>query len=288
MTELNMNMFSQKTFKNVFKDTFTDSGKKNNMSDLLRFIIVLIFCYGNMHAQNSIDYGIKGGLTMGALLGNVDPETSNGSPAWGPHAGFFAEIPLAEKWAFRPELMYNRSGVQYAELLPRTDTLFPFSVATDTFYIPTFYTSDIKGEYEMHFLELPLKMVFYPSEKLGITFGPRLSWLLKGSNIGLRQIDVGENAGLQGNYDTEEAYEDALFTRSTEEYDDGDTIEDFDLGLMLGTQYKITSYLDIYFDSSIGLTTIQKPSENVPYAFRNFYLNVGFSLNIGNFAKRTM
>lgn len=236
-------------------------------------------------AQITFSYGIKGGVTMGALIGKIDAETSSGAPVWRPHAGLFGEIALNEKWAFRPELMYNQSGVTYAENLPRTDTLFPFYAAIDTFFVPTFYTSDIQGEYDMHYVELPLKMVFYLNPKMGLTFGLRLSWLVKGSNIGTRQIDVGENAGQQENYDSEADYLDALFTRSFTEYDDGKTIEKFDLGWMIGSQYRFTNYLSAYFDSSIGLTQAQKPSENVPYAFRNLYLCIGLSLDIGGRAE---
>lgn len=244
------------------------------------FIVILLSYAVESFSQQKLDYGIKGGITMGALIGNIDPETSSGAPAWGPHFGLFLQHSLSDKFSIRPEIIYNKSGVSYQEQLPRTDTLYEVLAAIDTFQIPTFFTSDIKGEYDMHFIDCSLKLGYKIGKKMSIILGPRISYLIKGYNVGTRIIDVGEVAGQQQNFMNEEEYLDALFTRSIEEYDDGNTIEKLNFGLVFGSQFQFSEHMSAYFDSNVDLSILQKRSENVPYELRHLYLTLGLSYNL--------
>lgn len=225
--------------------------------------------------------GVKFGGVMGALLSlEIDSETSSGRPSFGPQMGLSYSHYPTSKWKIQMAVDYYKSGVSYQEKINRADTLYQIFTSIDTFSIPTFYTSDVKGEYILHFLELSIKGIYSIRKKLGITFGPRVSGLLHAQNDGRRIVDVGEVAGEQVNFESEEEYLAALFTRAIDDYEEGDNLSKINVGICLGSQFQVSQKFSIYFDSNIDFNSIQKPNENIPYSFRHFYLALGINYSL--------
>lgn len=246
--------------------------------------IVLLAMSQTVTAQ--IKLGVKAGPTIGALIGKVDRNTSSGTLKVGYHGGLYAEIPISEKLSFRPELQYSRFGLGYVENRPRTDTTQLFIVPIvppDTFLIPTFYTAFVQGEYKLQSLRVPLKVQYRLSDRMSLNTGFSFNFLLKGENTGTQQIDIGEKAGQQEEFESEEAYVDALYTRSFMEFDEGGTIRKFDVQYSLGSQLRLYKGLQAYFDVNLGLGHLQPETVNLPISFRSFSLMVGLSFDFWEF-----
>lgn len=253
----------------------------------LRLLIIMLLAICQT-AMTQVKLGVKAGPTIGALIGKVDRTTSSGTLKVGYHGGLYAEIPISGKLAFRPGIQYSRFGLGYVEDRPRTDTTQQFIVPIippDTFLIPTFYTAFVQGEYKLQSLRIPLKIQYKLSDRMQVNTGFSFNFLLKGENTGTQQIDIGERAGQQAEFESEEAYVDALYTRSFMEFDEGSSIRKFDVQYSLGSQYRLYKGLHVYFDANLGLGHMQPATVNLPISFRSFSMQVGLAYNFYEFSK---
>lgn len=104
------------------------------------------------YAQNS-SAGIKGGLNFSSLTtdGNDDKNLKLGF-----HVGVFDKISLSESFAIQPELLYSIKGQKYE------------------------YDGYADGEtkFNLHYIDLPVKLVFNLSEDFSIFAGPYASYLI--------------------------------------------------------------------------------------------------------------
>ncbi|MFD2562171.1 porin family protein [Aquimarina rubra] len=119
-----------------------------------------------MNAQEeSIRFGAKAGLNLANITGdgteNLDMRTSF-------HIGALVEIPLSDKFALQPELMYSAQGAKFE---------FSDFGLTDE--------STIKLDY----LNIPVMAKFYVVEGLSIQAGPQLGILLSAKEEGEDSID---------------------------------------------------------------------------------------------------
>lgn len=140
------------------------------MKKLLLITMLTVFGFTTMNAQD-VEFGAKVGANFGSIYGNntenIDPITSI------INFGFYAEIPLNEKFSFQPEIMYSIQG---------------FSVEDD---ITT-----------LNYLNLPLMGKYYVTKNLSIEAGPQLGYLLSAkdevANVkgNFRVFDFGLNFGL--------------------------------------------------------------------------------------------
>ena len=225
-------------------------------------------------------FGARGGLTVGALLGNVDFENSSGSPMLGGHAGLYGTYNLNEKWAIETHVLYNKTGVKYAQNIPRTDTLYALEVAEQIFYTPTLYTVDVAGEYHLHYLDLPLQISYQLVPKFAVHFGTHFSFLLNGKNTGSSLLDLGGAAGQETEYETEEQYVAALYSRTYEEFDESNSLNRFDIGLQLGTSWQIYRALAFRFDVNNGFLSVQGDSDTITDKFYNVYMRFGLAFEL--------
>lgn len=120
---------------------------------LISSIVLLVFS-GKAFAQES-QIGIKGGLNLSTL--NIDNKNDKNLKA-GFHAGVFTKIPLTESFAIQPELLYSMKGVKYS---------FEDNILADG-----------RANFNLNYLELPVKLVFNLSEDFEIQFGPYVSYLI--------------------------------------------------------------------------------------------------------------
>ncbi len=120
---------------------------------LISSIVLLVFS-GKAFAQES-QIGVKGGLNLSTL--NIDSKNDKNLKA-GFHAGVFTKIPLTESFAIQPELLYSMKGVKYS---------FEDNILADG-----------RANFNLNYLELPVKLVFNLSEDFEIQFGPYVSYLI--------------------------------------------------------------------------------------------------------------
>jgi hypothetical protein len=125
--------------------------------------------------EEGIKLGIKGGLNVANLMGDVEDVAIRTSI----HAGLVAEIIVSDKFSFQPELLYSGQG------------------ATDT--------SEAAGRIKLDYITLPVLGKFPIAKNLSIEAGPQVGFLVSGkkkTNISndkindVKTIDFGLNAGL--------------------------------------------------------------------------------------------
>ena len=139
-------------------------------------LIVLFVCmnYSIAVAQN-VNFGIKGGLNLASLTGDVSDLDSRTSI----HIGAMAEIEVSEVFSVQPELLFSSQGAK---------------------------DSEFDEELRLNYLNLPIMAKFYPTSGLSIEAGPQVGVLLSaqsefdGEEVDVKDaisdLDLGLNFGL--------------------------------------------------------------------------------------------
>ena len=103
------------------------------------------------------EFGIKGGLNLSDM--SIDGDTDMRA---GFHAGLFLRLPWTERFAVQPEVLYSTKG-------------------TDVTYDAEFLGITLaEGEtsYNLHYIDVPVMMVYTLAEGLNFHFGPYVGFLL--------------------------------------------------------------------------------------------------------------
>ncbi|RZL41864.1 MAG: PorT family protein, partial [Pedobacter sp.] len=90
---------------NLAKFLIFDLNKKNKTMKKIIVSVLTIFTFGLTHAQE-IDYGVKGGLNIANLTGDIENAKSKVSL----HVGGFVQFKVNEKFSVQPELLYSQQG----------------------------------------------------------------------------------------------------------------------------------------------------------------------------------
>ncbi|XMO86254.1 porin family protein [Algibacter sp. AS12] len=140
------------------------------MKKLLLIALVAAFGFSHVNAQD-IQFGAKLGINFANINGDntsaLDPITSL------VNFGVVAEMPINEKFAFQPELMYSIQG---------------FSVGDDVV--------------ALNYLNLPLMGKYYISKGFSVEAGPQIGFLLSAKNEDIdvkdnfKTVDFGANLGI--------------------------------------------------------------------------------------------
>lgn len=112
----------------------------------LLFLGILIIPLSSKLNAQSINFGVKGGLNITSLTGNVNDNVKSRVTF---HAGALAEIAFSDMFSIQPELLYSSQGYKYL---------------------------NDKGIND--YLNVPIMGKFYPIEGLHIEMGPQLGFLL--------------------------------------------------------------------------------------------------------------
>ncbi len=129
-----------------------------NYKTLLIVMIGIFFANESIQSQ-SVNYGVKGGLTLSNLYidkDQVDDENSR----MGFHGGFYSQFMLGNTIGIQPEFLYSAKGAkgEYSGLV------------------------DQSVEFKMNYIDIPVLAVFKPVEIMEIHAGPYVGVLLN-SNV---------------------------------------------------------------------------------------------------------
>jgi hypothetical protein len=184
---------------------------KSRSFAILLFTISFLFASALVAQDRS---GVKAGINLSSITGDSD---ANKDLKAGLSVGVFTRLPLADMFAIQPELLYNSKGVKY-----NYDNVF------------------VNGEtkFKLHYIELPVKLVFEVTDNFDIQFGPYLSYLV--------QAKVESDAEVLGFFDI-----------SNDEELDRDHFNPFDYGLTGGINFNFRPLL-IGVSYSLGLHAIAK------------------------------
>ena len=177
--------------------------------------------------EDEIRFGAKAGLNISSISGD---ETDDAKSKIGFHIGPVVEIPITEKFAIQPELLFSTQGAKSEESETVTEEFFGITYSYS-------YTS--KSDVKLNYLNLPVIAKFYVAEGLSIQAGPQIGFLLSA--------------------DSEYEYE--LTTDGETESDSGsEDISEYlngtDFSINLGFGYQLPA--GIFFDAryNIGLSNI--------------------------------
>ncbi len=214
------------------------------------------------------------GLNFGLVVGKVDLENSTARPHIGP-----AITVGYRKGAWAAEIAWLNTGIQYESYVPRSDTIQPvyFSVLDTTFDLPTYFTADVEGEYNMNYLEGRISYRLMEKERSRLELALRVSYLITGSNRGTALVDIGTFAGRQDEFDSEAEYLNSLYSRLPEEFDDSAAMSKFDFGLMLKYRFLLYNNMKMFTNLGGGFRPVQEKTDLVLDSYYNLFFQLGLT-----------
>jgi hypothetical protein len=110
----------------------------------------------------SMGQEFKMGVKAGADINKLSGVSFSEKFTYGYHAGVFTEIPLGDKWALQPELLFSQTS---------TDTTSKFR---ELYQLSASKLSNIK----LNYLSVPLLLSYRPSKIVSISAGPQFGVLM--------------------------------------------------------------------------------------------------------------
>ena len=144
------------------------------MKKLLLFVTVVTCGFSSFYAQD-IKFGVKAGVNVATLTGDVDDLTTRFSL----HIGGVAEIPITDKLSFQPELLYSSQGAEVDEGLGFGGVSFNTKIKLD-------------------YINVPLMAKYYVIDNLGVEFGPLVGFLVSA------KVDYDGDSGFDDESDSED------------------------------------------------------------------------------------
>ena len=130
------------------------------MKKIIVFVVVVTFVFMGTLTAEGIGYGAKAGLNMANFTGDdVDDEAK---VKLGATIGGFATIPLGDKFAVRPEILFTQKGTRYKKSEGEVD-----------------YT----GKHKMNWLDIPILAVYQVADAISAFVGPYFDLYLGGEFV---------------------------------------------------------------------------------------------------------
>lgn len=226
------------------------------MKKLFLTAAIAVMTLATNQAQE-LKFGVKAGLNIaniGGDLGNFDfDETNDFEARTSFHVGGLVEIPISEKFAIQPEVLYSSQG---AKSTYRYDDGFDFENSEST----------IKLDY----ITLPIMAKFMPFEGFSIEAGPQVGFLVSAKS------------------DNEFSYTDSGTGETVSGSEDGVDVKDLyksiDFGLNFGVGYRLENGIMFQARYNFGLADIDEEDDSDDFEeFDDFFepKNRVFQLSVG-------
>ena len=129
----------------------------------LLFVVILLVAFGSASAQEktsngaNIKFGAKGGINFANLAG----DDADGAKMFvGFNAGFFIEIPVADKLVFQPEILYSAQG---------SKSEGPLFVDGSVY--------NVEATFKFNYINIPLLFKYEIADKFSLEAGPYVGFL---------------------------------------------------------------------------------------------------------------
>ncbi|MGJ8666071.1 MAG: porin family protein [Patiriisocius sp.] len=207
------------------------------MKKILLVVAVAVFGTSSIIAQE-LKLGAKAGVNFAKLTGD-DLEDADGRTGF--HIGFVAEIPLSEKFAVQPELIYSQQGLQQKDEV----SIFGF-------------TRTIESKLKLDYINVPIMAKYYFVEGFSVEAGPQ---------IGINVKAEAQTIQTGGDSETDETL------------DVSDNISTIDLGVGGGLAYQLP--MGVFFQARyiIGLSNVN--DDDNEGVFGDDFTNSNLSLSVG-------
>ncbi|SDR11457.1 outer membrane insertion C-terminal signal [Chryseobacterium soldanellicola] len=203
-------------------------------------------------SKESVRFGIKGGVNAASFDGQ---QLSVKNQKIGFNAGAFVNIPLSQKFAVQPEVLYNQLGAR--------------SVASVSEMTSGNTTVKMEKENQayLNYISVPLMVQMKPADNFYIEAGPEFSYFLNGKTKGESKTTttVGNNTTIKN-----ESFSESI---------DKNDVKKFNIGLGLGLGYYFTPNLGINARYVNSLTHVANNS-GVPEQDKDKTTNRVFQLGL--------
>ncbi|TVZ28178.1 opacity protein-like surface antigen [Gillisia sp. Hel_I_86] len=125
------------------------------MKKSILLIGMALLSIGSLSAQESVYFGVKGGLNLSTFRGDGFGDFDNPSSRTSFNLGLLAEIPLSDKFSVQPEVLYSGQGYDIASRNNANDV-----------------------EYQLDYINVPVLAKYYLIEGLSIEAGPQIGFLV--------------------------------------------------------------------------------------------------------------
>jgi len=206
-----------------------------------------------MKTKEPVRVGIKGAATATQFS---EQQLNAKNQKLGFNAGVFVNVPLSQKFALQPEVLYNQMGAK--------------SVISDTEVTTGTTSVRTKNDFTttLNYISVPVMLQMKPADNFYIEAGPEVSYFVDGKNKGEQTVTT----TLAGTTTTQ--------TQSSSESISKDDIKKFNLGFGLGLGYYFTPNLGINARYVNSLTHIANNSDAATDAQKNVNTNRGFQLGL--------
>lgn len=129
----------------------------------LLFAVILLVAFGSANAQektsnvSNIKFGAKGGVNFANLAGG---DADGAKMFVGFNAGFFIEIPVADKLVFQPEILYSAQG---------SKSEGPLFVDGSVY--------NVEATFKFNYINIPLLFKYEIADKFSLEAGPYVGFL---------------------------------------------------------------------------------------------------------------
>nr|WP_317632335.1 porin family protein [uncultured Flavobacterium sp.] len=172
---------------------------------------VVAIGFGANAQTGDVKFGFKGGYNLANLGGDVE----NNKALSGFHLGGFVEIPVSEKFAIQPEVLYSAQGAKYE-------------------YSETFggMTLSYKFDDKLDYINIPVMAKYYATDKLALEAGPQFGFLVKAKSDGedikdyVKSFDFGLGIGASYFF-TENIYAGARYNFGLSNISDDTDADDY-------------------------------------------------------------
>jgi hypothetical protein len=211
------------------------------------------------------------GIDMGGAIPvpfSAMPEDAKGTPRLMPTLGVGAQYRLSGKWRLGAEMNYHILGIDgYVNVVSQ-------AFWSDDRSYATYFTGEAYSSTELRFIEFPLNVYYHLNDNWSIVFGGYYSVILKA-----RMETEGKNGWLSTNKeDTDTA---PLPGTQNTFYAFNDDLDNYDLGGLLGFQYKISQKMIFWGRFNLGFKSIFRPEfNNIDYDMYQMRFSTGVSFVI--------
>ena len=127
------------------------------MKKSILFIAALVLGTTFATAQESVYFGIKGGLNFSTFSGDGFSDFDEDSKArTAYHLGLLAEVPVSDRFSIQPEILYSAQGYDIVELENSEDI-----------------------EFQLDYVTVPVLAKFYVLNGFSLEAGPQFGFLVK-------------------------------------------------------------------------------------------------------------
>ena len=186
------------------------------------WLITLIFIGLNGFSQTRLSpkIGFRTGIVAGAPIPTQIDSGATGKPIPSYSLGLTVQVLKIGHFALTADVLYERKFSTYTSHIPRTDTTLVQNVLGFPTQISTYFTGDVKGRMNLHYLTIPIQANYYPTRRLKVMAGGYIAPLFAGQDTGLAHLVIGNN-----------------FTTSDNHYDNFPSMRKMDIGVSAGIGY---------------------------------------------------